>query len=382
MRAFVISIVFLFTGLFIQAQSDVFILIDVSGNPVNSTNKITETERKQAIELCNQLLAGVVSKNEFTNWGAKNLDKFVSQAYNKGNSNLLNNINSITIVPYGDKNTYKKFKIFQNRNATASLKQSIDYANTLIYTDQLTFGELARAKAADIAIDANIKSYYLFEISGLGGDQTESQGIDQTQQTLIDNYKSSAVISPIGLFILNNKPLRINVQIVNINTMTGNNNTAGSKGIIQQNNVNKISLRILSPLGTKSDYDKVDEKNGLNIVWQCLGCDKKTEYTIIAKNTKTKKSDKEYAVGEKNKIMHLKPGVYKISIKGKGLPSCQNNNQYIKIKGKSNIGGWFFFLFLIAIAGAAFYIKKNDPFGWWDKEKKKKKVDTEFDSLY
>lgn len=385
MKTIFIIIVLVLNAFFVNAQSDVFILIDVSGNPLNSSNKINHSERKQAIELCKQLLSGNVTQSDFSNWEAKNLDNFVAKAYKTGNNNFLGSINSITVVPYGEKNTYKKFKIFQNSSGQASLKQAIEYANSLRYDNQLTFGELARAKAANIAIDANIKSYYLFEISGLGGDQTGSKGISSTQQNLIDEYKSSAEISPIGLFILNGKPLRISVKVVNITTMAGNSNTSGNKGIITSNNVNRKSLKIISPIGTNTDYEVVDEKNGLNISWLCLGCDKNTEYTVTAKNIKTKKSKKEKVIGRNNSMMQLSPGKYTISIKGKGLPSCQNNNQYIEIKGKGNNGGWFFFLFLIAIAGAAFYFKKNDPFGWWDKDKKKQKSkdnDNEFDSLY
>ena len=382
MKNIFLSFILFFSVITANAQSDVFILIDVSGNPLNSSNKITHSERKQAIELCKQLLSGSVSLNEFSEWETKNLDKFVAQAYNSKGSNVLKGINSITIVPYGDKNTYKKFKIFQNNSAKASLKQSIDYANSLSYTDQLTFGELARAKAADIAIEASIKSYYLMEISGLGGDQTGSKSLNTEQHNLIDEYKSSAVISPIGLFKLNGKPLRLNVKVVSINTMTGN---SGNAGIITSNNVNRKSLKILSPIGTKSDYEEVDEKDGLNITWQCLGCDKNTEYVITAKNVKTKKSKKTKVVGRNNTMMQLDAGLYTISIKGIGLPSCQNNKQYIEVEGKANTGGWFFLIFIILLGGAAYYLKKNDPFGWWDEDKKKKKTennDDEFDSLY
>jgi hypothetical protein len=384
MKKLFFTIVIVLSSIFVNAQSDIFVLIDISGNPLNSTNKITSSERIQAIELCKQLIEGRVSNSQFSNWEAKNLDNFIAQSYN-GKGNILNQINSITVVPYGNKNTYKKFKIFQNNSPKVNLEQSIKYANSFTYTDQLTFGELARAKAADIAIDANIKSYYLIEISGLGGDQTGSQGLSSKQQRLIDEYKSSAVIAPIGLFILEGKPLRLTAKVININTMTGNKNTSGSKGIITSNNVNRKSLKIISPIGTKSDYDEVKEKDGLSISWLCLGCDKNTEYIVTAKNTKTNKTKKTTVIGRNNTLMQLDPGLYKISIKGKGLSSCQNNNQYVEIKGKANTGGWFFFLFVILIAGAAYYVKKNDPFGWWDEDKKKKKTnnnDDEFDSLY
>jgi len=383
MKNIFLSILLFLSILSVNAQSDVFILIDVSGNPISSTNKIKHSERKQAIELCKQLLTGSVSQNEFSNWEAKNLDDFIASSFNSGKGNILKNINSITVVPYGNKSTYKKFKIFQNNSSKANLKQSIEFANALRYTDQLTFGELARAKAANIAIDANIKSYYLLEISGLGGDQTGSKSLNTKQQNLIDEYKSSAETSPIGLFILKGKPLRLTVKIININTMAGNKNTSGSKGIITSNNVNRTSLKIISPIGTKSDYNDVNEKDGLNISWQCLGCDKNTEYIITAKNIKTKKSKKNKVVGRNSTLMQLNTGTYTISIKGKGLPSCQNNKQYIEIKGKANIGGWFLFLFLILFCGTALYIKKNDPFGWWDEDKKKKKTENnKNDSLY
>ncbi|PCJ82004.1 MAG: hypothetical protein COA49_03315 [Bacteroidetes bacterium] len=380
-----ISILFIFivTALISMAQNDIFILIDVSGNPLQSDNKISSDNRSSAIKLCNQLILGNISKNEFYDWIPSGLDGFVKEAYSGSNSSVLNNINSITVIPYGNQNTYKKFKIFQNNSASVSLKQAIDYSNNLSYTDQLTFVNLAHAKAADIAIDANIKTYYLIEIGGLSGDQTGSNGLSSSQQQLIDNYESSAIIESSGLFRLNNKPLSVSVKIVNIKILSGNNNTSGSKGIIQNQNINNSSLRFVTPIGTKSKYKSVNEGQNIAVSWIGLGAKDNTKYTVKAMNLDTKKSKTLTCIDCNNVLMKLEPGLYKITIRGNGISACQNNNQYVEVIGETSYGSLFFLLVILAIGAGALYVKKNDPFGWWNKGKENKTTSTDDnDSLY
>ena len=90
-------------------QDHVFILVDVSGSRGNDPIKI---EAKQQVY---NLILGQYSPN---NWNSLSImDQKISGIINSINKQALISQNSwICIVPFGNKDTYKKYSIIQNKN--------------------------------------------------------------------------------------------------------------------------------------------------------------------------------------------------------------------------------------------------------------------------
>lgn len=352
---FIIIFVITFTSF---AQKSAFVLIDVSGNPLDlqPQQKITKQLRIEAIDLVRDIITAEFDSNKYVNWEKINLQGELKNIYYKKGNPLISNDGFLVIMPYGERETYKDFRINKIQNFPTDFYNFYNYAYSFKYRDQLTFEEIAEAKAADIALDpmVGINKYYLITIKGLGGDKTGSQPYSEEELDYIKSYVVD--LESLGGFSLINpdKQYSINIRLLDVSKMDRQSN------IVKQPNIGKKVLEIISPKGTKRNPFETEEEKNFRISWTCFGCLDSTTYRVYVRGNKTKS----YTVSNKNYYtLQLGKGDYRISVSGDGVSS--KNNVYIKIKGKRGGYGFLVFLFvLLILAAIAFYFWKVDPFGW------------------
>ena len=340
-------------------QNNIFFLVDVSGNPLNMgvQTHITYSERQEAISLASDLIKGTFIKNKYANWKASHLNSEIQNIYDGKGTSLLQQNSYLIIMPYGDHDRYKDFEIYMLNNIPVDFDRAISKTKSFKYGDQSTFESLARAKAADIALDQNFKDYYLICISGLGGDNTGSQPFTLEENNFIKNYEGGAQLVPCGTFSYSdrNKTFGIVIHKVDISILAnGKNITQGGQiGIVQPANLPDKKLEIAGNSSNPSKPLVIKEGAPLSISWRCLGCDPNPTFNISVKGTNNTRYSKNYSQKNNTHLsLNLEKGTYKITVRS----SCglQSKPLFVKMEGKSG-GGFFLIILLLALLGLGGY---------------------------
>ena len=353
---------FLLSNLY--GKDDCFILIDVSGNPtkVSSDNRIADNIRKQAINILGSLLRRSIDSTKYPAWNFKNPGGILLKSLNQTGGSILNSKDMLGIIPYGERDTYKSFRLFNSNDVNVKISNAIKFAHKLEYNDQLTFGQLARAKAADIALETDVKTYYFIEIKGFP-DDTDSRMSDQ-EKKLLDQYNRRVISKPIGVIAHQFSPLRILIKKINIK---------------KTEDVTNHNFRMLSPDGTKNEPENISAGNDVQVSWAVVAAPDTTKYTVTANDVHSDEKIVQSCEDCKKLSLALEPGLYSIHLKATGLPECRNNNTYVKVKSNGG-GGFFIFLLILGIiVGGIVYLIKYDPFGLWQENKESNNNTNEID---
>lgn len=346
------------------AQQSVFVLIDVSGNPLDlpDSKKITPEMRDEAVSLVKAVITATYDSTLFENWIPKKLQGEVLNIYAGRGQALLDKNGYLLIMPYGDRDTYEHFRINLIQNYPADFDTYYNYATGLSYRDPWTYEDIATAKAADIALDpnVNIRNYYLFKIKGLGGDITGSRPYTPEDLEYLANYIRDDF--SLGKFVYKDisKQYSIEVSKVDISKMT----TQGT--IIKPIHVDKPVLEIISPAGTKKNPYKAKKGQPFGVAWKCMGCGDSSDFTVSVRGEKSelKKVKNKYSTT----LQLDQSGDYTVSVSATGINS--KNKVYISVSGGGSGSGFWWLLLVILIGLVIYYVIKNDPFGW--KENKEK----------
>ncbi|MFA0960221.1 hypothetical protein AB9P05_00285 [Roseivirga sp. BDSF3-8] len=399
-RKYFLSLVgLLLLSLPLLAQDNVFVLVDVSGNPrgLSSENRITPAMRDQAGELVRQLVGGQFNKDRFMqDWRLSgNTDPVIENIVNGGGQPLINQGGYLLIMPFGDKDTYEQFRL----NRVNNVPSDVDAAWRMPgrYTDQNTFGEIARAKAADVAIDANLSSYYLVVISGLGED-TNSKNLYTTQeQNYMDNYRSAVRKDALGIFRYRDdrKDYKIEISKIDLTRMRGAGNTAGTKQIIDSTHIDEPILEIVTPKGSRQKpYELKGDK--MLVSWSCVGCKKDAEYTVKLLHMEDRGSSQTKKVkGRTNYNFALQnEGPYRVVVSNEGSAT---STEYFTYQAEGGGGSFLLWLLILAVLGGiAWFLYKqfiapkpkvagvvdNDDDFFSDRKRKKKSRPAQEDDFY
>lgn len=340
----------------LAAQNNVFILVDLSGNPINDPHKITGQMRQEAIELVRGVVTAKYNTALNQNWYLSgNADSRIQAIVTGKGQPLIGRGGYLMIMPFGERNTYKNFKINLMSSYPADFNRF--YQFPFRYDQQLTFSEIARAKAADVAEDANIRKYFLVMITGKGED-IASQSYSMEEIGYLDNYKSSVIVNSLAIFRYNDQNIDFKVVIseIDISKMTGRQ--PSRPNIIQPTNVDRKILEIISPKGTRRTPFETGS-NQIVVSWNCVGCSDSSVYTINVKsmeNNDTERIKPAKVIGRFSHSIPLSPGEYQIKVSAVGVGSSV---VYVKIKSKGG-WGWLFTLFLLGALGyLGYFVWKN-----------------------
>lgn len=367
----------------IFSQNVVFVLIDVSGNPLRQPQStwITSSDRRDAINLVRALLLGNYSMADFPNWSPNHLSPRLQLIYQGSGSSLLQPNSRLFLIPYGEKDRYLDFEEFSIVSPSTDVKGFIDMAYNLRYKDQLTFEKLAIAKAVRISRDNDYANFLIIQIGGLGGDKTASQQYSPHEQSMLDDFDSGVDIISHGSFRIANpaKELTVSIKEYDINTLINwYVKTNNEQDTIIPEFIQRPELRIISPSGSRSNPFKQDVGKPILISWRCRHCEPTPKFLIRITGIDGTLFGKSYTVDNAyTRSLNLETGNYRISLSSGNISASP---VYVSVKGSS--GGIWLFLFLIGGLIALLIIIVKKQFFKTGKTKDKFDDNTDFDDQY
>ncbi len=349
-------ICFIIFGLYTlgTAQSSAFVLIDVSGSGPNRNMK------EEAKLISRDLIQGKFDAQRFSNWTWLAKTGAIEDIVNGSGKPLVdpNQDGYIMIMPFGEKDTYKKYTVEKVNNTQNDV---INFYNTYYpknYYDDWTYPEIARAKAASVAKgnQVNIDSYFLIEISDqLKDSDSRPPNYSREEQVLLAEYGTASSFE-IKLATLRNNYDNSNFQVVVKQVNVKKINIQGSNPNAAQ--VSRKNLTLLRPTVTNSkSKPRIERKGSVSILWKCLGCDSTNNFVVRVNNTDNKSIRFNKKTTQTNARFKIdEPGVYKVTVGSSGIGT---RTGYFKIEGESSGGGFFLFL-LAALAGLGYYFYNNN----------------------
>lgn len=340
------------------AQYNAFVLVDVSGNPLEDPYKITPPMRQEAIALTRAIITNNYNSSFNNNWRqtVKNPDPRITGIMSGQGRPLIDPGGLLMIMPFGERDTYKQFQINPINNYPADFDRYWQFPFS--YTQQQTFGEIAKAKAGDIAAEAGAGIYFLIVISGKGED-TDSKSYSAQEIKYLDNYRGAANINSLAVFRHRDSNIDFKVEFSEIDVTRIKPGTRGSQPrIIQPGNVSQKDLEILTPKGSRTEPREFSEKDKIFVQWRCLGCSDSSRFVIQISKLEGGERVSPITVFKQfaHSVPPLKAGLYDIKVSGDNLTS---QRVYIKISGG---GGWGWLIILLALGGLAVlarYVWKN-----------------------
>ena len=373
-----IALVLLFQP--VRSQDDVFVLVDVSGNPLIQPQHtyLTTAERRQAVQFVSNLLTGTINPSAFPDWEPTNLDPKAQRMYQNPSTPILKQGSKVYLIPYGNHSRYLDFKEFTIQNPTIDISLIVNEMNSYRYNDQLTFEKLAVAKTVEIAKSKNLQKYLIFQISGLGGDQTASIPYTSTEQKMVADYESSTEISSLGSFRLNlpDKNYSISIKEFDISRLINpSSSTTPPSGSTTPPPL-RNKLTITSPIGDKDKPFEFAPDETMLVSWRCTGCDANPTFSMrISGINGTDYGKSHTVVNSYSKRITLPKGDYKISISAQNMAASP---VYVSINSGGN-GAWLVFLLILIVIALAIYFGKNLLFrDHKSSQGKTKKDDDEF----
>ncbi len=351
--------------LLLSAQSSAFVLVDVSGSGPQQ-NTVREEAKNIARDLCLGKYQSAIYDSKWK-WYGKPDPKIKDIIEGKGQAMVDPNRDGfLMIMPFGKKDRYRKFQI-EKVNSATDISNFFDAHYPRVYTDPLTYKEIALAKAASIAKgnQVSIDQYYLIEVS----DQLSDTGskvplYDQIEKEILADYGSSNAFE-VKLATLryegSNKNYQIIIKQVNVKNINVGPSVPGSR------NVSKKSLSLIRPEG--GTLKKPIEYKG-PIIWRCLGCDSTLSYKVTAVYRGKKKGVKKISrtvSGTSVNLNYPEPGIYQISVSAEELRSrsafikvnARNNNSSSTSGSEGGCSGFPVVLFFLLVAGGAYYMLKE-----------------------
>lgn len=338
------------------SAQNVFVLVDVSGNPKGDVHKITPEMREEAFQLVKSIVTNNYNPSFEANWKLSGYTDPIIKDITQGKGQQLIRTNEyLMIMPFGERDTYDNLRTTLIQNYPSDFTDNFKFP--FQYTDQFTYSSLAKAKAAALATEYNLDEYYLIVVMGKGED-TDSNKYTENQKRLIDNYLSAAQINSLAIIRYNNPDIDFKVEISQVSVSKMSVVPPVGPGPVSPPPppCGEKKLGIVTPQGTKS---KPREINGerLNVSWNCKCCSDSSNYTLRVINLDNKKTRSYNIPGTTSRAVKLTPGLNRIVVSGDSLLATP---QYVMMKSKGTEGGGFFgiLLLLIALAVGGYFLYK------------------------
>jgi len=334
----------------VLAQNSAFVLVDVSGNPLVDLYKITLPMRQEAIALARAVITNNFNSSFNNNWKLPgNTDPRIESIVAGQGRPLIDPGGFLMIMPFGERNTYTRYQINPIINYPSDFDRHWQFPFS--YDEQQTFGEIAKARAADVALapNFNLSKYFLIIIAGKGED-TDSQSYTPQEQKYLDNYRSAVSVTSLAVFRYKDARLDFKVEFAEIDVNRMKTGPGGSRApLISSRNVSQKILEITTPKGSRAAPGEFSEKDNILVRWRCLGCSDSTRFVVQL--SKQEGGERVAPITVFKQFSHsvppLKAGVYDIKVSGDNLTS---QRVYIKIAGA---GGWGWLVVLLALAALA-----------------------------
>jgi len=341
----------------IQAQNDIFVLVDVS-------RSIRQSELNDAKQALTEVLTGVNPSRAFIAYGNQtDLTNYKANVNNK-----------IAISKFGSLNTTIAI------NPTPITIQNIgsdvnSMVNSITWTpiDQQTYFNLAKAKIAEYAKRNKINIYKLCIISDNINDDFGPNGTpnypNQYTRELAEGYNTTS--NPVKetwtkLKFNQNSNFTLSFSSVDVSRYI----LPTGPGITPPPPEPAI-IKISSPIGTRSKEAESKSKN-LTVSWTCTNCPADINYSVrISGYDGNKFNDtRNNLTSNSTTFNNLSGGKYRITVSDSNY-SAASDTTFVNI----NAGGlgWIIPLLLLAAAGGAAYY-------FWNKRRQKKLNATQSDN--
>lgn len=342
------------------AQDHVFILVDVSGS--RGTDPI-KTEAKNQVY---NLLLGQYFSNGWT--PANVTDKKILDLINSTSKQPLISQNSwVCIIPFGNKDTYKKYSIAQNKNHPINFQNLFNQNYPSKFNESYTYNQIAQAFTASLAKSYNINEYYMFVVTDGLGDQDDTNSknnYDSFEENLLLewNNTSSSIVKNVGA--LTKSKYYINLRKVNNvrGTTIPTNPGIQPPAIIDPTTANAV-ITITSPPEAKKGKEHELKSENVNINWTCNNCPQGIRYTVLVSqydDGKLRETKKDLVVN--TATFKLPDGKFRITVSSSNYTA---SSDFTCISVSTGGYGWLvFLLLLIAAIGFGYY--------FWNKKRQEK----------
>lgn len=344
-----------------QQGQDIVLVVDVSG----SVNNITPA-RVQAQNILKDLVVrGQFDRRTYADWEFSTAVGNLASIRQGTGQPILGLNHKIFLRNAGEKTT-------SNRHVSnVDVCDDLDQFETFMdqhfprrFGDQYTYLKLAKARAAQFAIQQNTCSYLLIELTDNREDQVPSSPYSSVEQDLVDTYGVRSNIETAIVGIIRYRPVSNYQIIISEVEIIGNNcQTNPPCGQVQAPEPPKKPRIVLNGLSkTRKSPRELNTKDGrLNLTWQCIDCPDKVKYRVILKRAGSGQSgitlSKSNLTDARITVNDLSSGEYEFTVSAAGtLVNIKSQKGYFKIKGGS--GFWLFLLFAALAAGAFLAYKK------------------------
>lgn len=342
------------------AQNSAFVLVDVSGNLLRSDHKITAAMRAEALALAKAIITNTYNGSFSNRWDlAVNTDPRIASIMSGQGRPLIDPGGFLMIMPFGARKTCEQLQINRIANYPADFDKYWTFTSSFSYTQQETFAEIAKARAANAAFSQiAISKYFMVVIVGLG-DDTKSESYTVQEKKYIADYKSAAYINSLAVFSYKDPNIDFKVEFSEIDVSRikpGKGSTLPP--LIKPGSVSQKFIEIVTPTGKRNAPQEFSEDGKITVQWRCLGCAENTSYKIYI--TKVEGGERVAPITVLKDFSHTLPtlaaGVYGIKVTGDNLTSQQ---VYVKVTAAGSWGWLLALLALAAVAALAYYVWKN-----------------------
>jgi hypothetical protein len=354
MKAVFSIILYLLLSFHINAQDNVFILVDVS-------KSVSQQELINAKQLVKEVLSGNYSNSSFFS----NNGQVPKYSFNNG-SHLI-------IIHFGDKGTVmNNTPIVNSINSCSELVTLVEQHFRTNPTDNRTYLTLAKAKCADEAYKNSIKEYSIVLVSDnvsddFGGSIT---GYSHEEQNLVNRLNTITNTFAGSLFTYSNRAaFTVLFQKINLNGYGGSNDSDGDgvpdlidncpgtpKGqivnqfgcpdtILQSLKIELTSFKggtSKKPIGIKSDK--------ITVSWFCRNAPRNAQYKIRLSpvNNPGEKSQNFTSTGNSYNLQNISDGIWKITVSS-GNPKFNASPANTTIEVNASGSSWFLWLLLFSV---------------------------------
>ena len=205
---------------FAQQGSDIVVIVDVSGSVQKMNNA-----RIEAKNIIKDLVAkGRFEASNYNQWEFSTAVDNIQSIKNGRGTPLLGTNNRAFIRSAGEKST--SLSPISNYNSCNNLNEFdtfIDQNYPARFNDQFTYLKLAKAKAAQFALENNTCSYLLIEVTDSREDKIPSAPYTPQEQDLVDSYGVKSNIETFTLGIIRYRPISNYQIIISEVNVIGNN---------------------------------------------------------------------------------------------------------------------------------------------------------------
>jgi hypothetical protein len=348
------------------AQEHVFILVDISGSRPGDPIKM---DAKQQVY---NLILGQYAP---IGWESVNItDKKISDLANSISKQALISANSwVCIVPFGAKDTYKKYAISQNKNHPTDFQNFFNSNYPVKFEDRYTYISIAEAFTASLAKTYSINEYYMLIITDGLGDQDDTDS-KSTYDTFEDNLltewnNSNSIVKNIGS--LRKFKYYINLKkVTNITSSSIPINPGITPPIIDSDD-GTVFISISSPKKCKKNNEIKLSTDNIIVNWTCPNSPQGIKYSVMVS---------EYDGGKFREIKRnltsttasfkVPDGKFKITVSAQNC-SVTSDSTFVEVS--TGGFGWIIAIFILAAAvTSGYYIwnrKREEKVGMSASEK-------------